>query len=63
MTPEDLKRVRSAARVMTLDGLREAHAHALHMFATAGTPEAAQRAHDLTAEYAEAYQRRRAEAP
>ncbi len=57
MTTAEIRRVRSEARVMTLDDLRSAHGRALAMFATATTQEAAQYAHDLAGEYAEVYQR------
>jgi len=57
MTTADLKRVRSEARSMTLDGLREAVFAARALYANAQTQEQAQYAHDLACEYAEVYQR------
>lgn len=57
MTTEQIRKVRSEARSMTLDQLREAHADALSGFALAGTQESAQHFHDLAGELAEVYQR------
>lgn len=63
MTTADLKRIRSEARSMTLEQLRDAHARALGMFARATTQEAAQWAHDAAGEYAEAFQNARRVSP
>jgi hypothetical protein len=56
MQTTTLKQIRSEARTMTLDALREAHANAVAAYAMATTREAAQHHHDAAGEYAEAYQ-------